>query len=183
MELLLGCGSKRDKRIVVPGRPQEWTELVTVDWEGSHGPNVVWDLNAWPWPWPDDTFDEVHGYEVLEHLGRQGDARSFFGTFFEIWRILKPGGVLCATVPVYNSVWAWGDPGHARVISSESLVFLDQTEYIAQVDGKGPRGEAGKTAMADYRSTWKGDFERIGQRSRNDNFMFCLEAKKPARLA
>lgn len=173
MELLLGCGSKRDKRIVAGGRSPEWTELVTVDFESRHKPDVIWDLNITPWPFANDWFDEVHAYEVLEHLGVQGDVHSFFGTFFEIWRILKPGGLLCATVPAYNSVWAWGDPGHTRVISSESLVFLDQTEYVKQV---------GETNMADYRSIWKGDFERIGQRSRDGNFVFCLEAKKPARV-
>lgn len=173
MELLLGCGLKRDKRIVVPGRPPEWTDLVTVDFEVSHKPDIVWDLNILPWPFATDWFDEVHAYEVLEHLGRQGDAQSFFGTFFEVWRVLKPGGLLCATVPAYNSVWAWGDPGHSRVISSESLVFLDQTEYAKQI---------GETNMADYRSIWKGDFERIGQRSRDGSFVFCLEAKKPARI-
>jgi hypothetical protein len=173
VELLLGCGSARDKRIVLPGKAQEWTELKTVDIEASHHPDVVWDLNVAPWPFGDGAFDEVHAYELLEHLGAQGDAHAFFGTFFEIWRVLKPGGVLCATVPGYNSVWAWGDPGHRRIISSESLVFLDQTEYTKQI---------GKTAMADYRSLWRGDFERIATRSRDGNFLFCLEAKKPARV-
>ena len=172
MELLLGCGSSREKRIVVPGRPAEWADLKTIDIEPSHGPDVVWDLRGTPWPFADDSMDEVHGYEILEHLGRQGDIESFFQTFSEIYRILKPKGILCATVPDWKSMWAWGDPGHTRIINSGSLVFLDQEEYRKQI---------GVTAMSDYRSLWKGDFMRIGQQVRGENFIFCLEAQKPAR--
>src|SRR3546814_6014455 len=74
-------------------------------------------------------FDEVHAYEVLEHLGSQGDFRSFFAHFGEIYRALKDGGILFATVPAWDSVWAWADPSHRRVIAPETLVFLDQTQY------------------------------------------------------
>ena len=171
MELLLGCGSSRTKRIVVPGYPQDWVELKTLDIEPCHNPDVVADLNNGI-PYPDDTFDEVHAYEILEHLGQQGDYKSFFATFQDIWRVLKPKGVLCATVPDYRSLWAWGDPGHTRIINSGSLVFLDQTEYQKQV---------GVTAMSDYRSLWQGDFVRIGQQTQGENFIFCLEAQKPRR--
>lgn len=174
MELLLGCGSSRDKRVVVPGRPAEWEHLTTVDFIATHEPDHVWDLNHTPWPLPDDTYDEVHAYEILEHLGKQGDAESFFGTFGEIWRVLKNKGILCATVPDYKSMWAWGDPSHTRIINSGSLVFLDQTEYGKQV---------GITAMSDFRSVWTGDFERIGQQTKGENFIFCLEAHKPARIS
>jgi hypothetical protein len=172
VELLLGSGSSRDKRIVVPGRPKDWEKLVTVDYVGSHKPDVLHDLNVTPWPFEDNQFSEVHAYEILEHLGSQGDYHSFFLHFSEIWRVLQDKGVLCATVPDWKSMWAWGDPGHTRVINPGSLVFLDQTEYAKQV---------GVTPMSDYRDVWKGDFERIGQQTRGENFVFCLEAHKPVR--
>jgi hypothetical protein len=172
VELLLGSGSSRDKRIVVPGRPKEWVQLVTVDCVESHKPDVLHDLNVTPWPFEDNQFSEVHAYEILEHLGSQGDYHSFFLHFSEIWRVLQDKGVLCATVPDWKSMWAWGDPGHTRVINPGSLVFLDQTEYAKQV---------GVTPMSDYRDVWKGDFERIGQQTRGENFVFCLEAHKPVR--
>lgn len=173
MELLLGCGSKKDKRVVAPGRPQAWTGLQTVDIVASHHPDVLHNLNQTPWPFPDNQFSEVHAYEILEHLGRQGDYESFFATFHEIWRVLEPGGVLCATVPDWQSPWAWGDPGHARIINAGSLVFLDQQEYARQV---------GKTPMSDYRGLWKGDFTRLAQQKQGESFVFCLAAVKPARL-
>lgn len=143
-QLLLGCGVDRQKRLRVPGTPYEWDKLTTLDINETHNPDVVHDLNIVPWPFLDDTFDEVHAYEVLEHIGQQGDYKSFFATFSEIYRILKPEGHLLATVPAWNSIWAFGDPGHTRVINEGSLAFLNQDLY-------------GKPPMSDYRDLWKGN--------------------------
>jgi SAM-dependent methyltransferase len=149
MELLLGCGSTRDRRIAIGDR-SEWTELVTLDNNPEHDPDIVHDLEDLPYPFPDNTFSEIHAYEVLEHLGRQGDWKGFFAQFSELWRILKPDGVLAATCPSYRSMWAWGDPSHTRVLTSGTLVFLSQAQYALQV---------GKTAMSDFRFCYRADFE------------------------
>lgn len=120
-------------------------------------------------------WDEVHAYEVLEHLGSQGDAIAFFAHFHEIWRILKPGGHLYATVPSRFSPWLWGDPSHTRAILPESLTFLDQTQYIAQLDG------AQKTAMSDFRGIYKADFRIRLSTDNRETFAFVLESVKPSR--
>ena len=169
MELLIGCGNDWKKKVSFPQVPAEWCELVTMDWDEACKPHVVHDLTKLPWPFQDDTFDEVHGYEVLEHLGQQGDYRSFFEQFTEIWRVLKPGGYLVATVPLWDSMWAWGDPGHRRIINEGSLVFLSQKEYQKQV---------GKTAMADYRFCYEADFDIIATMEKGDTFGFVLKAIK-----
>lgn len=171
-ELLLGCGAKRDKLIAPPDH-KEWEGLVTLDVEARHDPDVVWDLNQTPWPFEDDSADEIHAYEVLEHLGQQGDAKAFFAHFWEMWRILKPGGLVIATVPSWKSMWAFGDPGHRRVINGGSLIFLNQEEYHNQV---------GVTAMCDYRNTWRGDFVKVSEKELEHQYCFVLEAVKPARL-
>jgi len=167
-ELLLGSGSSRDRRVGVDGR-SEWSDLTTCDINPSHGVDVVWDLEELPWPFADDSFTEIHAYEVLEHLGRQGDAESFFAHFYECWRILAPGGYLAATVPRADSPWAWADPGHRRVILAESLVFLSQEQYEVQV---------GVTAMSDYRDLWQGDFETVWTEPVGESLYFVLRAKK-----
>lgn len=169
MELLVGCGNNRDKKIKVQDTPQEWCELVTMDWDEGVNPHVVHDLCMVPYPFDDDTFDEIHAYEVLEHCGAQGDWRLFFNQFQEFWRILKPGGLFVATCPPWDSIWAWGDPGHSRVISEASLIFLDQDNYESQV---------GRTAMTDYRRWYKGNFERLLAREQSGTFVFILRAKK-----
>lgn len=169
MELLIGCGNNREKKITFPEIPKNWCELVTLDFDEGCNPHYVHDLNNIPYPFDDDMFDEIHAYEVLEHCGRQGDWRFFFNQFYEFWRILKPGGYLVGSCPNWDSVWAWGDPGHTRVITPESLIFLDQKEYETQV---------GETAMTDYRPWWEGDFERYAMQESSHNWGFVLKARK-----
>lgn len=182
-ELLLGCGPNRDRRIVINGK-SDWSHLVTLDWNEHHEPDVVHDLKKLPYPFEDDSFSEIHAYEILEHIGQQGDFRAFFAQFEELWRILKPGGFLAATCPSYRSMWAWADPSHGRVITSGSLVFLDREQYRVQVDGIGGH----KTAMSDFRFCYRADFRPLrGPDGRaavwedNENLRFVLEAVKPAR--
>lgn len=170
MELLAGCGNSRDKKVTFEGIPKEWSgELVTLDIDETCDPKVVHDLNQLPYPFPDDYFSEVHLYEVLEHCGTQGDWRFFFNQFEELHRILKPDGWLIGTCPMWDSPWAWGDPGHTRIMSPESLIFLSQSEYDKQV---------GNTAMTDYRSVYSADFELVNHQTMEHNWAFVLKAKK-----
>lgn len=171
MDLLLGCGSNHERRVAVNGR-RSWNELVTLDHNDDHSPDVVHDLEQVPYPFVSDLFDEVHAYEVLEHLGRQGDWRSFFAQFSELWRILKPGGFLVATCPSWRSPWAWGDPSHTRVITAGTLVFLSQAEYAKQV---------GRTPMSDFRFCYAADFQPVHVHEDDEQLVFVLQAVKPAR--
>ena len=169
MELLIGSGRNTKKKITFPEIPSEWIELVTLDYDHELKPSVVHDLNNIPYPFDDNMFDEIHAYEVLEHCGKQGDWRFFFNQFEEFWRILKPGGYFVASTPQWDSPWAWGDPGHTRIISPQSLIFLDQTEYK----------QCGETAMTDYRGWYKGDFERYAMDDTDQHsFGFVLKARK-----
>jgi SAM-dependent methyltransferase len=174
MELLIGCGSRREKHVVPGGTSREWKQLVTLDFNDTHKPDVVWDLTKRPLPFDDNTFDECHAYEVLEHLGKQGDFRSFFDDFSELWRILKPNGLLVGTSPAWNSKWLWGDPGHTRCISGESLTFLDQSEYTRQI---------GITPLSDYRFCYRADFDPQHGKIEGETFCYVLKAIKPSRIA
>ncbi len=73
---------------MVPGRPKEWTGLKTVDMVAGHNPDVLHDLNLVPWPFADNQFSEVHGYEILEHLGRQGENIEYTGGIFLFLTVL-----------------------------------------------------------------------------------------------
>lgn len=167
-ELLIGCGNSREKKVTGTWTKKEWSGLTTLDMDPACKPDVVHDLNVLPYPFEDNSFDEIHAYEVLEHCGRQGDYRFFFEQFYELWRILKPGGYLVATVPMWDSPWAWGDPGHTRVIPKESLIFLDRREYT----------QIGQTSMTDYRSLWRGDFQGYACTESEHQFGFILKAVK-----
>lgn len=197
-ELLLGCGHSRQKRMGLPNTPLEFEDLVTLDLNHDCKPDLFCNLNDMHWLCNALTsvgesvvfdrsgtkfidkeikksfFSEVHAYEVLEHLGQQGDVGSFFSTFENIYRILVPNGHLFATVPSRFSPWMWGDPGHRRAILPESLVFLDQTNYA----------QCGQTMMSDYRSIYKADFIVRHSQLTEDKLIhqFVLQAIKPSRI-
>jgi predicted SAM-dependent methyltransferase len=164
-ELVLGSGHKSAKILNTNGL-DNYVNPVTLDINPDTNPEIVWDLNVRPLPFMDEEFDEIHAYEVLEHLGTQGDYKGFFEEFYEYWRILKPGGLLAGSCPNWNSIWAFGDPSHTRVLSSASFVFLSQDEYKKQI---------GKTAMSDFRSLWKGDFRLKFTKYEEENWYFILE--------
>lgn len=167
-ELLIGCGNSRKKQVHGSWTTEDWSNLTTLDMDAGCKPDVVHNLDVLPYPFADNTFDEIHAYQVLEHTGRQGDWKFFFDQFYEFWRILKPDGLFVASVPMWDSPWAWGDPGHTRVITKGSLIFLDQREY-AQV---------GQSAMTDYRHAWKGNFQPFAAIEKEHEFGFILKAIK-----
>ena len=172
MELLLGCGGKREKYLHLPDKP-EWTELITLDINADHKPDYVHDLNDTWLDFEDNQFDEIHAYEVLEHVGRQGDWQFFFKQWTEFYRILKPGGMFFGTSPHWESVWAWGDPGHTRIVSGANLTYLNQQNYVDQV---------GKTPMTDYRWMYKADLVLRHNIVKGDTYEYVLEAIKPSRI-
>ena len=165
-ELILGAGN-RSAKILYQESPY-FDVPFRVDIDPRCEPDLLWDLNKHPLPIDDESFDEIHAYEVLEHLGRQGDWRGFFEEFSDYHRVLKPGGVLFATTPSLTSPWLWGDPGHTRAISQETLVFLDQQEYVRQV---------GQTPMTDYRAVYSADFELIHAKVRGELFYWGLKKR------
>lgn len=170
-ELLLGCGSSREKKIGHPSH-LKWEGLVCLDFNAVHCPDVLHDMGNLPLPFDDDTFDEVHCYDAMEHVGAQGDWRFFFAQWQDMWRILKDGGRFFGISPHWSSPWAFMDPGHTRAMGPEMLTFLSQPQY-AQVGG---------TAMTDYRFCYGGDFEiEHTQVDDNRQFIWALRAVKPAR--
>lgn len=201
-ELLLGCGYSR-RRIVDPcmyksptehvNSPERWTRVTAVDINPRCKPDYIMDLEkglqTLQRPSPadaslfhqvtevyilnDDTFDEIHAYEVLEHLGHQGNVTEFFGDFDELWRVLKPGGWLCATVPSRYSEWLWGDPGHRRVVLPKMLQFLNRPAYEV---------ELGRTSLSDYRDLFASDWDIVYSFDNEETHTFVLQAVKPARV-
>ena len=176
--LLLGCGSRRTRLVHLPDQSEDFDKLVTVDINEAHKPNLVWDLtNPTPLPFADDSFDEICMFDVWEHLGQQGDVPTFFRQWMDYYRLLKDGGLFLCRVPDWRTEWALGDPGHSRVLTPGTLVFLNQEEYRKQV---------GVTPMSDYRHLWRGDFQCIAITNPNDcapTLDFVLRAIKPARLS
>ena len=162
--LLLGAGNSRRKKIVHELTPdKEFDELVTLDITEA---DIVHNLDNLPYPFLDASFDEIHAYEVLEHCGSQGDEGFFFEQFNEFHRILKHKGMMCFSVPDYQSVWAFGDPGHKRVLPPTVFNFLEEGFY----------DQLGETACADYRHLIKGYWKCIGMEQGEQNYILLQRA-------
>jgi SAM-dependent methyltransferase len=97
--LNLGAGKKR--------RP----DAVNVDLVTATNPELVWDLNQFPWPLPSNHFHEVVASDVLEHLD------NLIAIMEEIHRVSAPGAVVRITVPHYSSANAFRDPTHRHYFS------------------------------------------------------------------
>ena len=82
---------------------------------------------------------------------------------------MKPDAKMFISTPNYKGMWAWSDPGHRRVISDGTLVFLDQEEYKRQI---------GKTSMTDYRECDHGDFKSEMIQYNEDSMIAILRCKK-----
>jgi SAM-dependent methyltransferase len=97
------------------------------DFEQPDNPSKSFGLasaNALELPFADNTFDKVICSEVLEHIP------DYQGALGEIERVLKPGGLFCASVPrrwPEKICWALSDAyyqvpgGHLRIFRSNAL--------------------------------------------------------------
>ena len=93
-KLNLGCaGYKKDG-------------YVNVDWDPAVQPDVIHDLNKFPYPFTDNFFDVVEADHVLEHLEK------VFSAMSEIHRLLKSGGKLIVKVPHFSRGFTHAEHAH-----------------------------------------------------------------------
>ncbi len=112
MKLNLGCGNN-----YVEG-------YVNVDREPAAEPDVVADLETFPWPFDDDSVDEVRASHVLEHLGAQ--ANVFMGVMQELYRVCRAGALIHVIVPHPRNDAFLDDPTHVRVITPGTLALFSK---------------------------------------------------------
>ena len=132
--LNLGCGE--DQR---PG-------YINVDAYG--GPDVVWDLQEFPYPWEDNSVDGIVMHHVLEHLP------DWWSAFLECARILKPGGELHIHVPDESSPSALTYRDHHHIFSAISFHGIQYSHGQGLPGANSWAKEFEKTvplAMYDYR--------------------------------
>lgn len=98
---------------------------------------------AYDLPFPDDTFDRVVAAEVLEHLAQDDRAMR------ELFRVLKPGGLLAVTVPRWGPelvCWALSsryhevEGGHVRIYRGDELRRRLERTGLVPVDAHHTHG-------------------------------------------
>ena len=115
--LVLGCGLKR------------YPHAIHVDINPEVNPNIVWDLNKYPWPFEDNRFKNIIAEHILEHIWVQGDVEGFFKLWKEIWRICKNDAEINVEVPYCMHSLAYSDPGHKSFWGREIFLFVSKKEY------------------------------------------------------
>ena len=112
MKLNLGCGGDH-----LDG----W---VNADKYPEAHPDVVLDLETFPWPFAEDSVDEVLLKHVLEHVGRDSD--TFLAIIKELYRICKDGAQVRVIVPHPRHLDFLTDPTHVRPITPELFLHFSR---------------------------------------------------------
>jgi len=118
--LNLGCGF--DKR----------EGFINADSFQECSPDVLMNIESFPWPFEDDQFDYILMKHVLEHVG--ASFADFRLVMRELYRVLKPGGRLEIHVPDYRHATYWSDPTHVRpftVLTFEMMSRKKNDGWIA----------------------------------------------------
>jgi len=102
-------------------------------------------------PFPDDTFDRIIASEVLEHVLDDE------GALDELARVLKPGGVLAATIPAWlpeKVCWALTDEYHAPFVEGGHVRIYTENEVRLKMRASGLRTEGSHHAHALHSPYW-----------------------------
>lgn len=91
---------------------------ITLDINPMLEPDVVWDLNVFPYPFSDSTFDTIVCEHVVEHL------QYVIRVMEELHRVCQPGGRVWVRVPHFTSLNFNTDPTHTHAFSSRSFNYL-----------------------------------------------------------
>lgn len=86
------------------GAELDWPVILKAQRNVGHLPDIaLHNTNIYALPYPDNTFDAAILSEILEHI------KDDVAGLKEIYRVLKPGGVVAITVPNANYPF-WWDP-------------------------------------------------------------------------
>ena len=100
----------------------------TLDINPRLNPDVVWDLNQFPYPFEDSTFELVVCEHVIEHL------QNVISVMGELHRVTKAGGRVLIRVPHFSSLNFNTDPTHVHAFSSRSFDYLCVNTPFASYD-------------------------------------------------
>jgi hypothetical protein len=112
LRLNLGCGARK------------MAGYVNVDREASVRPDLLVDLETFPWPFESGAVGEIQMLHVLEHLGRE--SQTFFDIMCEIYRVCRDNAAVRIVVPHHRSESYAGDPTHVRPITAKGMTMFSK---------------------------------------------------------
>ena len=90
----IGCGNNK-----MPG-------ATYLDFDEIANPDILHDLNIFPYPIEDNSFDEIIAKHIIEHLDHPQEFIE------ELCRVCKPGGTIFIETPHFSSYVAYSEPQH-----------------------------------------------------------------------
>ncbi len=117
-KLNLGCGENHR------------TGYVNVDKFGK--PDIIFDLETFPWLWKNDSVHKILLNHVLEHLGQTTEV--YFGIIKELYRICVPGANIHIAVPHPRHDSFINDPTHVRAVTIESFTLFSKKKNRQRIE-------------------------------------------------
>lgn len=115
---LTAAGTDGHRTLKVGAGRNRGPDGITLDISPEVNPDVVWDLDQYPYPFPDNRFDVIECRDVIEHLA------NIPRTLQEFWRILTPGGAVEIATPHFSCANSYIDPTHRWHLSYYSFDYF-----------------------------------------------------------
>ena len=109
------------------GNPQEG--CMVMDKRKLDGVDVIHDWHEIPWPFADETFTRILLIHVVEHFFPW----KTFDIFNELWRIMKPKGVVMIVTPYAGSVGFHQDPTHIHGWVEQTPLYFTPVHDLYKV--------------------------------------------------
>jgi len=81
---------------------------INLDYNKSLNPDIIHNLDVFPYPFREEAFDVIYCSHVLEHVN------DFFKTLEELLKITKKGGIIHIRVPHFSNGNGYNDLTHRR---------------------------------------------------------------------
>ena len=133
-KLNLGCGNNLKKG---------WINL---DYNPQYSPEVIHNLDKFPYPFKNQEFDVIYCSHILEHV------EDFFKTMEELFRILKREGVLHIRVPHFSNGMGYSDLTHKRFFGWNTFEYYIKGYYNKEFGFK----------IIEQRYNWLGEKRKVG---------------------
>ena len=111
MKLNLGCGFNKPEG------------FIHVDMFEDCQPDIVHNLETFPYPFASDSVDEILFNHSLEHIGQQSSV--FLKIMQEIYRVCRDDSIIRINVPHPRHDNFISDPTHVRIITPMTLMLFD----------------------------------------------------------
>jgi len=108
----LGCGINKVKG------------SIGVDANTEVKPDIIHDLNSFPYPFTNNFADKIYLDNTLEHL------ENTIKVMDEVYRILKLNAMCIISVPYFRSKYAFCDPTHKKFFTLESFRYFDKDDDV-----------------------------------------------------